>query len=339
MNVNNLIKKEGKAKVVEIDETRGFCKIEFKDSLTAFNGQEFQELEGKGSINATISSLLFDFLNKQKIKTHFIKQLSTSCVEVEPLKMIPLEVIVRNYAAGSFSKRLSIKEGNPLKSSLVQFHLKDDSLNDPLLTENEIYELGVVSQSSLKKIKNNALLINWLLKGLFEQADICLADIKLEFGFNKSNEIILADELSPDNMRLWDEFVEGQEIKKLDKDRFREGLGSVYESYKKVLEKLTESLANPFQTEKTPVKVNLYITPQEGLLDPTGRTLTSATNQLGFSEVNAVSAGKVLSLELNDLRVNLVEDLCERILVSPASESYEYELIQQEQIEKIQNKT
>lgn len=331
-NQSTVETKEGKAKILECEAGNQNCKMIFKNTLTAFNGQQVEEKEGKGALNAAISAKLFGFLNSQKIETHFIKQLSDNTLEVAKLKMIPLEVIVRNYAAGSICKRLGLKQGSKLKKTVVQFHLKDDSLNDPLLTEDEIFELGLVTKSDLRQIRNTALMIDWLLKDLFQQSGICLADIKLEFGFDQNGQLSLGDELSPDNMRLWDEFKGGNSnndnnaINKLDKDRFREGLGNVLENYQTVLDKLTKVLEQPVTTEKTPINVDLYIHPQQGLLDPTGRTLTSAVNQLGFLEVDSIRSGKIIELQLNDLRVNLIDELCERILVSPASESYEYEL-------------
>lgn len=331
-NLSSLETKEGKAKILECEAGSQSYKMIFKNVLTAFNGQQMEEKAGKGALNATISAKLFEFLNSQKIQTHFLKQLSEDTLEVAKLKMIPLEVIVRNYAAGSICKRLGLKQGSKLEKTIVQFHLKDDALNDPLLTEDEIYELKLVSKSELRQIRNTALMINWLLKDLFEQSGICLADLKLEFGFDQKAQLSLGDELSPDNMRLWDQFEgenfnhENNTIKKLDKDRFREGLGNVLENYQTVLDKLTKVLEQPITTEKTPINVDLYIHPQLGLLDPTGRTLTSAVNQLGFLEVDSIRSGKIIELQLNDLRVNLIDELCERILVSPASESYEYEL-------------
>ncbi|MDX1919247.1 MAG: phosphoribosylaminoimidazolesuccinocarboxamide synthase [Candidatus Caenarcaniphilales bacterium] len=331
-NLGTLETKEGKAKILEFEAGSQVCKMTFKNVLTALNGKQAEEKEGKGALNATISAKLFGFLNSQKIQTHFIKQLTTDTLQVSKLNMIPLEVIIRNYASGSICKRLGIKQGTKLKKTIVQFHLKDDALNDPLLTEDELFEMDLISKSDLRKIRNNALMIDWLLRDLFQQAGICLVDLKLEFGFDQNRQLVLGDELSPDNMRLWENYkgenfsVKNNDIKKLDKDRFREGLGDVLENYQVVLDKLSTVLEQPTTTEKTPINVDLYIHPQQGLLDPTGRTLTSAVNQLGFLEVDSIRSGKLIELQLNDLRVDLIDELCERILVSPASESYEYEL-------------
>lgn len=321
--------KEGKAKKLYWDGISDTCNLEFKDSLTALNGQKKLELNGKGIVSASITTKLFNFLNGQKIPTHFEKPLSANTVQVKRLKMIPLEVIVRNYAAGSLCKRLGIEQGSKLKKPMVQFHLKDDALNDPLLSESEIFELGIVDKLALRDITNKAIMINWLLSDLFKQAEILLVDFKLEFGFDKNDIITLGDELSPDNMRLWSNCEEGNEepLQKLDKDRFREGLGEVLENYQIVLDKLNDVLMSPKPTEVTPAKINLFIYPQPGLLDPTGRALTTATGQLGFAEVSSIRAGKFLSLDLKDFRSKLVEELCERILVSPASESYDFEII------------
>jgi phosphoribosylaminoimidazole-succinocarboxamide synthase len=328
MNFQTSIFREGKAKRIIWDGSSEVCSMEFKDSLTAFNGTKQETLKGKGILNASISAKILSFLNGQKIKTHYLRTLAPNMLEVKNLKMLPVEVIVRNYSAGSFSKRLQVEEGKLLKKPLIQFHLKDDSLGDPLLSENEIYELELATVEQIRKIKNLALMINWILVALFKQVDICVADFKLEFGVDSEGELYLADEMSPDNMRLWRNFNgKPESIQKLDKDRFREGLGNVLENYQYVLDKLTEVLTNPKSASKTPVKVNLFIYPQPGLLDPTGRTLTHTTNQLGFKEVENVKAGKYIQIDLSDFRVNLVEELCERILVSPAAESFEYEIL------------
>jgi phosphoribosylaminoimidazole-succinocarboxamide synthase len=327
MQTNTLNVKEGKAKLLRWDGVSETCEVEFKDCLTAQNGKQKEEIVGKGAVNAIISAKLFDFLNRQKIKTHFVQEQASNILQVKTLDMVPLEVIVRNYASGSFCKRFDVSEGKKLKQPVVQFHLKNDALNDPLMTEAEIFAFDLASPETLRDITNQALTINWLLSDFFKQVEVCLADFKLEFGFDKEGNLTLGDELSPDNMRLWTNYQEGAAIDRLDKDRFRMGLGGVLESYRTVLNKVNQGISKPIQGGKTPVKVKLQITPQPGLLDPTGRTLTDAANRLGFNEVSSIRAGKLLELTFNDFRVNLIEDLCERILVSPASESYQYEII------------
>jgi phosphoribosylaminoimidazole-succinocarboxamide synthase len=318
---------EGKAKILEINHEESFCLMQFKDVLTAFNGKQFEEAPDKGKLNASISAKLFEFLNKQKIQTHFIAQENENTLKVKPLEMLRLEVIVRNYAAGSLCRRLCLPEGRKLQKTIVQFHLKDDSLDDPLLTEDEITELELLNKSSFRQIKNLSLMINWLLQGVFKQAGICLVDAKFEFGLDKDGNYVLADELSPDNMRLWLDYSnENSQILKLDKDRFRENLGGLIQSYEQVLKKLEQTLSGTIELEENPVEIELFIRPQANLLDPTGRTLTQAANQLGFHEVTAIQAGKILDLNLSDLRVNLIEEMCERLLASPASESFEYEI-------------
>ncbi len=322
--------KEGKAKKLYWNGESETAQMEFKDAITAFNGQKQENIKGKGLINSSISAKLFNFLNSQKIQTHYLKQVSPQVAEVTALQMIPIEVIIRNFAAGSICERLGIQEGHKFDRPIIQFHLKDDKLNDPLLCESEILELKIISASELMKIKNQTLIINWLLLHVFSQAEIDLIDMKLEFGFNANREIYLADELSPDNMRLWLRNTDNHKpdnAKKLDKDRYRQGLGGVLENYEFISDKLSEVLISPKDNLKTPVEINLFIYPQAGLLDPSGRTLTSASKQLGFNEVENIKFGKFLNLKLSDLKVNLVEDLCERLLISPASESFEYEII------------
>ncbi|MDX1918167.1 MAG: phosphoribosylaminoimidazolesuccinocarboxamide synthase [Candidatus Caenarcaniphilales bacterium] len=323
MMMNNLLL-EGKAKKVVQATDPDQLILQFKDSLTAFNAQKKAELPGKGAINAKISGLLFQFLESRGVKTHFLDQPSTDTLLVKKLHMLKLEVIVRNRASGSFCKRLGVADGTALPLTIVQYHLKDDNLCDPILTEDEVFALALCDSAQLRDIRNLSLYINALLKGLYDLIGIELVDFKLEFGVDEAGNLLLGDELCPDNMRLW----EKGSHKRLDKDRFRLDLGDVLESYSLVASKLEELLSGketillpPF-----PVKVALKIKPQPGLLDPVGRTLTEAAKTLGFKSVEEIKAGKDLQLALTDYQLNLIPELCERILVSPAAEIYTFEI-------------
>ena len=230
---------EGKAKRIYATENPEIVLVQYKDSATAFNGEKFATIEGKGQLNNQITSLLFQELRASGIDSHFVEQISNNEQLVKRVSIIPLEVVVRNVAAGSFSKRVGMEEGNPLKRPIVEFYYKDDSLGDPLITEDHIDILGLASEEDVAMLKEKALHINQKLIGLFASAGIKLVDFKLEFGKDSEGQILLADEISPDTCRLWDEVSNA----KLDKDVFRRELGSLTEAYKKILEKL-EGLQN-----------------------------------------------------------------------------------------------
>jgi phosphoribosylaminoimidazole-succinocarboxamide synthase len=225
---------EGKAKRIFKTNDEQTVLIEYKDSATAFNGQKKADITGKGRLNNEITSLLFLKLKEQGIESHFIKRLSETEQLVKKVMIIPLEVVVRNVAAGSFAKRLGIEEGNELSKPLVEFYLKNDELGDPLLTTDHIYELNVATSEELETLKEKALQINTVLSSFFNELGINLIDFKLEFGKDVEGEILLADEISPDTCRLWDKKTN----EKLDKDVFRRDLGSLTDAYETILARL-----------------------------------------------------------------------------------------------------
>lgn len=228
---------EGKAKVL-YEGPQPFTLIQyFKDDATAFNNEKKGTIAGKGVINSRISAFIFEQLNKQGIPTHFIKTLNMREQLVKEVSIIPLEVIVRNIAAGSFSKRYGIDEGTPLKHSIVEYCYKDDELGDPFVSDETALALDWVDYLELEEIHSMALRINDYLCGLFAGINITLVDFKLEFGRLVEDEhmtIVLADEISPDSCRLWDSNTK----QKLDKDRFRRDLGNVEEAYQEVAKRL-----------------------------------------------------------------------------------------------------
>ena len=211
--------------------------VEYKDSLTAFNAQKTGSFDGKGSINAQITSLLYKRLKAAGVNTHYISEISPTEMICQKLTIIPLEVVTRNRLAGSTAKKLGKEEGTALEQPLVEFYYKDDSLGDPFLSDDQALMLKAVPQrDDLEVLKKRALEINKVLQAEFKKAGLELIDFKLEFGRNLKGEIVLADEVSPDTCRLWD-FKTGE---KFDKDRFRRDLGRVEESYKAVLKRLQE---------------------------------------------------------------------------------------------------
>ncbi|NSX82978.1 phosphoribosylaminoimidazolesuccinocarboxamide synthase, partial [Wolbachia endosymbiont of Atemnus politus] len=227
---------EGKAK--SIIETKDPLTIiqHFKDDVTAFNKEKYKVIEGKGIINNFISAFIMEKLEKAGIGTHFIKTLNEREQLVKKLKIIPLEIVVRDIAAGSFCKRFNIKEGERITSPIIEFFYKNDNLADPMINENHVLYFGWLSRKEMEEVKIATLKINTILIDLFSNVEIDLVDFKLEFGrlINDDTKIVLADEISPDSCRLWDKNTH----KKLDKDVFRLNLGDLKEAYLEVAKRL-----------------------------------------------------------------------------------------------------
>ncbi len=221
---------EGKAKKVFATEDPKQVWVEFKDDATAFNGQKRGQITGKGIINAALSAHLFRLLGQRGIATHFIDDPKPGHLLVERLQIIPLEVVVRNRVAGSLQKRTGLKEGLSLTVPVVEMYYKSDSLGDPLLNDDHIRLLNLASADLTARLKAQALLINGVLAPYLDQRGLVLVDFKLEFGLNDDGDLRLGDEISPDTCRLWDK----ETGKKLDKDRFRQDLGTVEEAYQEV---------------------------------------------------------------------------------------------------------
>ncbi len=226
---------EGKAKQLFKTEDGNLLIQYFKDDATAFNAQKKAIIEGKGILNNFISEYIMLKLTKAGIPTHFIKRLDEREQLVRKVKIIPLEVIVRNITAGSMATRLGINEGLELDAPVFEICFKNDSLGDPLINDDHaVNVLKLVSNSQLEQIKNYTLRINQILRGIFKEIGIKLVDFKIEFGFDELGNIILADEISPDSCRLWDE----KTSEKMDKDRFRRDLGNLIEAYNRVASRL-----------------------------------------------------------------------------------------------------
>lgn len=225
---------EGKAKRLYATENEDVLYVAYKDSATAFNGEKKAEIGGKGILNNKITTILFEQLKKYGIESHFIEQISENEQLVKKVEIIPLEVVVRNIAAGSLSKRLGMAEGTPLKKPIVEFYFKDDDLGDPLLTNAHLELLEIASPVEIDTLQTMALEVNQVLRPIFSDIGVTLVDFKLEFGKTTDSAILLADEISPDTCRLWDK----ETNKKLDKDVFRRNLGSLTEVYEIILSRL-----------------------------------------------------------------------------------------------------
>ena len=229
---------EGKAKKLFITEDPQILRVEYKDDATAFNGKKFDRLRDKGRLNNAITVFFFEHLETKDIPSHFVRMISETEQLVRRVKIIPLEVVVRNVAAGSLSKRIGWEEGKELSHPIVEFYYKDDDLGDPLLAEEHIRLLELASEAQIEELKKRGLAVNEALESLMLSKGIRLIDFKLEFGLDQKGEILLADEISPDTCRFWD--IESGKI--LDKDRFRRDLGGVTEAYLEIHQRLTEEI-------------------------------------------------------------------------------------------------
>lgn len=225
---------EGKAKQLFQTDDPAIIWVEYLNQATALNGAKKDQISGKGELNNQITGLIFDFLKSKGITNHYIKQLSETEQLIQNVEIIPLEVVVRNIAAGSFSKRLAILEGTPLKSPIVEFYYKNDELDDPMVIDAHILALELATAEELTQLRQKALAVGEALTELFDSIDITLVDFKLEFGRQKDGSILLADEVSPDTCRLWDK----QTNEHLDKDIYRRDLGDIIPVYQEVLNRL-----------------------------------------------------------------------------------------------------
>ena len=226
---------EGKAKKIWHCEDENLLISEFKDSLTAFNGEKKSSEDGKGMLNNKISTILFEYLESKGVPTHFVKMLNENHMLHKKADVIYIEVIVRNIATGSLSRNLGIEDGKVLPFTLVEFDYKNDELGDPKLNDQHCLILELVqSQDELDYMRYMARKVNLFLSEFYANAGLKLVDFKLEFGKDSNGNIILIDELSPDNFRLWD----AKTNEKMDKDRFRQGLGGLIEAYEEVLKRI-----------------------------------------------------------------------------------------------------
>ena len=224
---------EGKAKKVYLTDNEDYVIVSYKDDATAFNGLKKGTILGKGTVNNRVSNHLFKMLEQKGIPTHYVEEINERETIVKKVNIVPIEVIVRNIATGSLTKRLGIPEGTKLPTTVLEFCYKNDALGDPMVNEYHIYAMGLANKDEINKISELSFKINDLLGEYLKKAGLDLIDFKLEFGRCK-NEIILADEISPDTCRLWDSTTG----KKLDKDRFRMDLGGVEEAYSDILHRL-----------------------------------------------------------------------------------------------------
>lgn len=224
---------EGKAKKVFATENPDYCIVSYKDDATAFNGEKKGTIVGKGVVNNRMSNFMFKLLEAKGVPTDYVEELNDRETVLKKVEIVPLEVIIRNKAAGSFSKRFGVPEGTALKCPTLEFCLKDDALGDPMINDSQIYAIGAATKEEIAKISELAYKINDVMVEFFKSVNVDLIDFKIEFG-RFHGEILLADEISPDTCRFWD--MDTQE--KLDKDRFRRDMGGVEDAYAEMMKRV-----------------------------------------------------------------------------------------------------
>ncbi|MBQ7504300.1 MAG: phosphoribosylaminoimidazolesuccinocarboxamide synthase [Ruminococcus sp.] len=224
---------EGKAKKVFATDNEDYCIVSYKDDATAFNGEKKGTIVGKGVVNNRMSNFMFKLLEAKGVPTDFVEELSDRETVLKKVEIVPLEVIIRNKAAGSFSKRFGVPEGTELKCPTLEFCLKDDDLGDPMINESQIYAIGAATKEEIEKISEYAYKVNDVMVEFFKSVNVDLIDFKIEFG-RFHGDILLADEISPDTCRFWD--MDTQE--KLDKDRFRRDMGGVEDAYAEMMKRV-----------------------------------------------------------------------------------------------------
>ncbi|HIX90676.1 MAG TPA: phosphoribosylaminoimidazolesuccinocarboxamide synthase [Candidatus Agathobaculum pullicola] len=225
---------EGKAKKVFATDDANLVIVDYKDDATAFNGEKKGTIAGKGVINNVMSNHMFQLLEQQGVPTHFVEQLSDRETVVKKVSIVPLEVIIRNISAGSFAKRYGVNEGIVFDEPTIEFSYKNDDLGDPLMNAYHAIALKLATREEIERIKTMAFKVNEVMKQYFDTLNVTLVDFKLEFGKTADGTIVLADEISPDTCRLWDKTT-GE---KLDKDRFRRGMGGVEEAYEEIMKRV-----------------------------------------------------------------------------------------------------
>ena len=225
---------EGKAKKVFATDDPELLIVDYKDDATAFNGLKKGTIAGKGVINNKMSNALMQYLEKKGVPTHYVEEINDRDTLVKKVQIVPLEVIIRNIAAGSFSKHYGVEEGTLLKAPTIEFSYKNDELGDPLINDYHALALGLATQEEIDTIKKYAFKVNEELKAFWKSCGVTLVDFKLEFGRLSDGTIVLADEISPDTCRLWD----SETGMKLDKDRFRRDMGGVEDAYQEIMRRL-----------------------------------------------------------------------------------------------------
>jgi len=315
---------EGKVKKVFQDlQSPDRVIIEFTDTVTAGDGEKRQEFVGKGILACRMTEYLLGYLEGKGIDTHFVKTLQSSKVLCRKVDIFPVEVVCRNIAAGSFCRRYGIEKGKVLEKPLVEFFLKDDNLHDPLITEEAIIRLGLVTEQNLQFMRCVTLSANYYLSELLKQQDLTLVDFKLEFGRTEAGHTVVADELSGDTMRVWN-----KNASSLDKDVFREDKGDLIEVYTRLVDSL--SRAKPEDVINRTEMIRVIVKPKIGIKNPPGEVTKKALIRLGFGVVDEVRVGKIFNIFLRKpvtseilTQLNIMNI---KLLSNPISEQHEVSL-------------
>lgn len=321
MTATTTLLAEGKTKILQPSSEPDTLRVTFKDAATAFNAQKKAEVPEKGKLNATISTLLFELLESAGLPTCFVRKGEQANELIyRRLTMIPLEVVVRNFAYGSLVKRFGLEEGAPLHKPLVEFFYK--SSDDPQISEDLILELNLVpTEQVLAAVKRFSLQVNEVLFPYFAECGIRCADFKLEFGFDSDGKLVLGDELSPDNFRLRD--LKTGAV--LDKDVFRLDLGDLADAYRALLARLQS--ASPVSVQKAQTyTAEILVHSRKNILNPESKAILEGIHAMGYSQVNTLGAGKrfTLQIQANNLldAEKQLKQLAENVLSNPVIEDY-----------------
>jgi len=320
-----------------LGDPEGAYVIEFKNDATAFDGKKRGRIGGKGRCNNLISAALFELLAAEGVATHYIRTLSDTEMLARKVDIIPVEVVIRNVAAGSLAKRLGLEEGARLDRPVLELYYKSDELGDPMINRYHVRAMGLATDEEMDRVEATAMRVNDILGRALEECGLRLVDFKLEFGRTADGDILLADEISPDTCRFWD--VSTGE--RLDKDRFRRDMGKVEEAYEEVLRRVTEAAGRwrarkgePAARERpsaeagpaAAARARVFVTLKSTVLDPQGVAVQKALKTMGYGEVSGVRVGKFIILELEEARAGRVDEMCRRLLANPVIEDYTFEI-------------
>ncbi len=265
--------------------------IEFTDVVTAGDGEKREEIKGKAQLACETNSLLMKYLQKKGIPIHLTEELDGPRFRAHKLDVFKLEVVCRNRPTGSFCRRYGEPGFDMFSQPLVEFFLKDDALKDPLISQEAVVRLGIAKPEEMGIIKSLTLSVNYYLSKLLDQVDLVLVDFKLEFGRTRKGQIMLADDISGDGMRVW-----GQDGDSLDKDVFRQDTGNIIDAYSKLLNYLKET--NPEEVSIRPENLNVVVLPKEGIKNPPGEVTKKAMKRLGFGQIEDVRVGRIFQIEI-----------------------------------------
>jgi len=311
---------EGKVKrVLQDPNSSERVIIEFTDKVTAGDGEKKQEFTGKGAVACDMSHYLFGYLEGKGIDTHYVKKLTDNQLLCKKVTIYPIEVVCRNKAAGSFCRRYGTKKGIEFSEPLVEFFVKNDAYHDPLITAGAINRLGLVNRQDLEFLRSVALSVNYYLRELLQQRNLILVDFKLEFGRTEKGYIVIADEISPDTMRIWDSGASS-----MDKDVFREDKGDLIATYLKVFEEIKK--AKPQDVEPRIERMQVTVEPKSGIKNPPGEVTKKALERLGFADVQEVRMGKIFTISLKrpitSEILNQLTIMNVKLLSNPISENH-----------------